>query len=97
MSGEDVCMSKGCIFTDKDGSFTLNNANGKTGLYFPLASEKGLKSAISPTLNGDLKIDQNSFLLEPASIEDLSERRGGRNFWILRAGHTPWSVTGASV
>ena len=90
-------MSKGCIFTDKDGSFTLNNANGKTGLYFPLASEKGLKSAISPTLKGDLKIDQNSFLLEPASIEDLSERRGGRNFWILRAGHTPWSVTGASV
>ena len=56
-------------FAGRDGVFTLENAENITGLYLPLAGERGLKSAVTPNLGGDSKIDQNTFLLEPVSIE----------------------------
>lgn len=52
------------------------------GLYFPLASETGLKGALTPDLHGDLKTDQNHFLIEPASAEDLAEKNTMRNFFL---------------
>ena len=58
-------------FTGKDGRFTLNNPENYSYLYFPLASEAGLKSAVSPTLGGDSKIDQEHFLFEPVSADNL--------------------------
>ena len=58
-------------FAGRDGVFTLENAENITGLYLPLAGERGLKSAVTPNLGGDSKIDQNTFLLEPVSIENL--------------------------
>ena len=67
-------------FLDDDGTFTLNDPEAVSCLYFPLASETGLKSAITPNLGGDSKLDQESFLLEPVSAEDLHSRRGTRNF-----------------
>ncbi len=85
------------IFSEDFGSFTLEGADRVTGLYYPLASETGLKASITPTLSGDSKLDQNTFLFEPASIEDLTEKRYSRNFWVLREGKNPWSVTGSSV
>lgn len=62
--------------------FSLENAENYRGLYFPMASEKGLKSAITPDLCGDAKLDQNHFLLEPVSIGNLSESTMSRNFWL---------------
>lgn len=83
-------------FLDDGGTFTLSNPENMSGLYFPLAGEAGLKSAVTPNLGGDCKLDQESFLLEPVSIEDLHNRRSTRNFWcITEAGC--WSATGASA
>ena len=68
-------------FVDENGTFTLENPEGVSHLYFPLASESGLKSAVAPTLGGDCKLDQETFLLEPVSVEDLRDSRSSRNFW----------------
>ena len=54
-------------FTDEHGSFSIEQPENTSYLYFPLASEKGLKSSVTPNLGGDAKIDQETFLLEPVS------------------------------
>ena len=83
-------------FLDDDGTFALKNPEEVSGLYFPLASEAGLKSAVTPSLGGDCKVDQETFLLEPVSIEDLHASRSTRNFWcVTEAGC--WSITGVSA
>ena len=84
-------------FAGRDGIFALENAENITGLYLPLAGERGLKSAVTPNLGGDSKIDQNTFLLEPVSIENLHSNRGTRNFWCRMADGAIWSVCGASA
>ena len=65
-------------------------------LYFPLASERGLKSAITPDGGGDAKINQTSFLLEPESVENLHNNRGVRNFWVRVRDAGVFSARGAS-
>lgn len=82
---------------DEKGTFTLEQPENYSGLYFPLAGEQGLKSAIAPNLGGDSKLDQNSFLLEPASIENLHNNRSTRNFWCHVKQHGNWSATGVSA
>ena len=62
-------------FQDKKGTFIIHNPENYSGLYLPLAGEKGLKSSITPNLGGDSKTDQNHFLLEPVSIENLHNNR----------------------
>ena len=52
-------------FTGEDGAFTIKNPENYSGLYFPIAGEKGSKSAVTPNMGGDSKIDQETFLLEP--------------------------------
>lgn len=83
-------------FLDDSGAFLLNAPEGVSGLYFPLAGEKGLKSAITPNLGGDCKLDQETFLLEPVSVEDLHDRRSTRNFWCV-TDKGCWSATGVSA
>ena len=70
-------------FVDKYGSFTMDKPENVSYLYFPLASETGLKSSLTPNLGGDAKIDQETFLLEPVSAENLHSNRGVRNFWLV--------------
>ena len=84
-------------FTDKNGTFTITNPENYSGLYLPLAGEEGLKSSITPTLGGDSKTDQNHFLLEPVSIENLHNNRGTRNFWCRVEGKGYWSACGVSA
>lgn len=84
-------------FTDKHGSFTIRQPEQTNYLYFPLASETGLKSAVTPNLGGDAKIDQETFLLEPVSSENLHNNRSTRNFWCTLAGGGVFSATGASA
>ncbi|MDO4632460.1 MAG: cellobiose phosphorylase [Eubacteriales bacterium] len=84
-------------FIDDFGSFTLQDPETTSYLYLPLASEKGLKSSVTPTLGGDAKIDQETFLLEPVSAENLHNNRAVRNFWIAAEDHTVCSVVGASA
>ena len=88
---------QGYQFTDENGSFQLEGAENDLGLYFPIAGEHGLKSAITPNLAGDAKLDQNHFLLEPTSIGDLVDSRSSRNFWCAIEGAGVWSATGMSA
>lgn len=86
-------------FIDNKGSFKVSNAENDWGLYFPLANETGLKSAFTPNLGGDAKLDQNHFLMEPVSVENLHNNKSTRNFWVKIKGNdkeTVWSATGSS-
>lgn len=84
-------------FIDEHGSFLIEQPENTNFLYFPLASETGLKSAVTPNLGGDAKIDQETFLLEPVSSENLHNNRSTRNFWLLKNSMDVYSVTGASA
>lgn len=87
-----------CIkFQDKNGSFVIDDPENYSGLYMPLAGENGLKSAVTPSLGGDSKLDQNHFLLEPVSIENLHNNRNTRNFWFRIEGKGYWSACGVSA
>ncbi len=84
-------------FLDADGTFSLQRPENYSALYLPLAGEAGLKSAVTPNLGGDAKLDQETFLLEPATVETLHASRATRNFWCLLPGEGYWSATGASA
>ena len=49
-------MLKHIKFIDNHGSFCVNRPENTSYLYFPLASEAGLKSSVTPVLGGDSKI-----------------------------------------
>ena len=83
-------------FLDDDASFRLQNPEQISYLYFPLANETGLKSAITPNLGGDSKLDQETFLLEPVSTENLHTSRSTRNFWCI-TDQGCWSAAGVSA
>lgn len=84
-------------FIDEHGSFSIRQPENTSYLYFPLASEMGLKSSVTPNLGGDAKIDQETFLLEPVSSENLHNNRSTRNFWLLKDGTDAYSAAGASA
>lgn len=84
-------------FLDNDGVFEMEQPENYSYLYFPIAGEKGLKSCVTPNLGGDSKINQESFLLEPVSSENLHNNRATRNFWCIVEGVGCWSATGASA
>jgi len=84
-------------FIDDEGTFRLENPQHTSYLYFPLVNEAGMMSAITPTLNGDIKINQNAFLTLPVSVEDLHNNRSARNFWVSVESADPWSLTGNSA
>lgn len=84
-------------FQDREGTFIIHNPENYSALYLPLVGERGLKSSITPTLGGDSKTDQNHFLLEPVSIENLHNNRSTRNFWCRVKGKGYWSANGVSA
>lgn len=84
-------------FIDEHGTFTIRQPENTSYLYFPLASETGLKSSVTPNLGGDAKIDQETFLLEPVSSESLHNNRSSRNFWCVIDDMGVYSATGSSA
>ena len=84
-------------FTGKNGEFQIRHMVEKTQLNFPVANVEGIKSSVTQTFGGDCKLDQNHFLLEPVSIENLHNNRSTRNVWctINRKEHV--SLTGVSA
>lgn len=50
-------------YLDKLGTFTLKDPDLTSYMYFPLANEAGMMSAVTPDLSGDIKLNQNTFLL----------------------------------
>lgn len=89
-------MRNGYRFLDHRGTFELEEAENVSYLYFPIAGENGIKSALTPNLGGDSKLGQNQFLLQPVSAEDLHNNKASRNFWCCMEGEI-WSATGMSA
>ncbi len=87
----------GWEFVGGEGDFRVENPQRTSGLYFPLCNQAGMMASVSPLLGGDLKTDQNHFLLEPVSVDDLHLKRGGRNFWIWTGDLGAWSACGHSA
>lgn len=83
-------------FTNADGDFSLSQPEENSYLYFPIAGEAGLKCSVTPNLGGDSKLDQEGFLLEPVSSENLHNNRSTRNFWLITEKGC-WSAAGASA
>ncbi len=84
-------------FLDENGTFMIEQPENYSSLYFPVAGEKGIKSSLSPNLGGDSKTNQNAFLMEPVSVENLHNNRSGRNFWFYVDGLGAWSAVGVSA
>lgn len=89
-----MTMKKKYEYIDQLGSFRMEQPEKTSYLYFPIAGESGLKSCVTPTLGGDSKIDQNTFLLRPESVEDLHNLKSTRNFWCIINDDKVWSATG---
>ncbi|MCD7883497.1 MAG: cellobiose phosphorylase [Lachnospiraceae bacterium] len=87
----------GYEYLDEKGTFRLQNPDQTGYLYFPIAGENGVKGAVTPNLCGDLKLDQNTFVLQPVSAEDLAESKAGRNFWCVTDDGVCWSAAGNSA
>lgn len=84
-------------FIDENGSFYLKNPQNYSYLYFPIAGENGIRSCLTPLLGGDAKKDQNAFLYEPVSAENLHNNRSTRNFWCRFGEGDAWSAAGNSA
>lgn len=84
-------------YLTKEGVFQLKNPELTSYLYFPIANESGVMSSVTPTLGGDSKMGQNTFLLAPVSSEDLHNCKATRNFWCNIKGKGIWSATGKSA
>jgi len=91
-------MAKGIMrFSGQDESFVLTSAENTNYLYFPVAGEAGLKACVTPNLGGDSKLDQEHFVLEPVSVENLHNNKNTRNFWLNFGGGRVWSAVGSSA
>lgn len=88
---------KGYEFLDDKGTFRLEQPDGVSYLYFPIAGEQGLKGAVTPRLGGDLKRSQNEFVLQPVSAEELHNNKSTRNFWFRLRNGDCFSATGVSA
>lgn len=84
-------------FLDNQGTFRLEQPDNLSYLYFPVAGEQGIKGALTPTLGGDLKRNQNEFILQPVSAEELHNNKSARNFWCYLEEGACWSAAGASA
>lgn len=93
---DDNNSIRGWHFKDEDGTFVMENPHKTSYLYFPLANEAGMMSSITPNLHGDIKTNQNAFLMAPVSAEDLHNSKSARNFWVFIEGYGAWSATGNS-
>ncbi|MBU4590237.1 MAG: cellobiose phosphorylase [Candidatus Omnitrophica bacterium] len=92
-------MSKETLwkFLDDNGTFVAKDPHKVRRLCFPLANEKGLLSSITPTLHGDIKLNQDCFLTPPVTTEDLRDSRYNRNFWVYIKGIGAWSAASGEV
>jgi cellobiose phosphorylase len=78
----------------KTGQFSIDAVDKLSYTYFPLCNEHGLKASITPSLNGSLNIDQNTFFLLPVSNEDLHNSMMNRNLYLRVNNDYVWSTTG---
>ncbi len=82
---------------ENDGRFQISNVTDLSHTYFPLCNAKAMKSAIAPSLGGDAKVDQNSFLLVPATVEDLAHSLFKRHVFFRVDDRYTWSTSGQTA
>lgn len=97
MKMQSEIQQKYITFEHENEIFAMEHPDNYTYLYFPIAGEQGIKSSVTPNFSGDSKLDQNTFLLEPVSSENLHNNKSSRNFWCCVENVGAWSVTGASA
>lgn len=81
-------------YVNSCGDFKLEKADENSYLYFPIGNDSGVMACVTPDLHGDNKTGQNSFLLEPVSVEDLHMSNNGRNIWIRINEKNIWAANG---
>lgn len=79
-------------FIDDNATFAALSPDKVSRLYFPLVNEYGMMSSVTPTLHGDIKTGQHSFLNVPVSSGDLDNTLYNRNFWLYIDGVGAWSI-----
>lgn len=84
-------------FGGKNGDFKIVGPDENLRFYLPIANEEGIKSCVTQNFGGDCKLNQNAFVLEPESIDNLHNNRGTRNIWCKIDGTQVVSLTGASA
>ncbi len=75
-------------YLNDQGDFICENGAESRTTYFPLCgpTARNIKSAVTPYLSGDIKIDKDRYLTKPVSTQDL--RNPLRSFYL----HTPSGV-----
>jgi len=82
-------------FIDNSGTFIAKDPQNISYLYFPLANEAEIMSSITPMLGGDIKTNNNSFLMLPTSRADLPDSNSSRNFWLyINKNKNVWPLSG---
>ena len=69
-------------YLDKRGTFTLDNPDLTSYMYFPLANEAGMMSAITPDL-GCLLYTSNFFNMIPKSLDEAAMIDGAGSFRVF--------------
>lgn len=83
-------------FVNSDGEFSAEAFEQVNRLYFPIANEAGLRSWVSPHLQGSPAASHNEYLGLPLSAEDLSNSLVHRGFWVVEKSGTPFSLSSIS-
>lgn len=84
-------------FLDNKGNFTVEQPCSTSYLYLPLTNADGIMDSITPDGHGDSKLNQNEFLLEPVSCDDLHTSTSSRNVWCRIRDKGVWSAMGVSA
>ncbi len=84
-------------YHDDGITFSSQEAAGIKTIYAPLCGtdDSGIKSAISPSLSGDIKIDKYHYITQPTSREDL--RYPLREFFVFIKGKGVFSLAQESA
>jgi cellobiose phosphorylase len=79
-----------------DGTFQASGFMDVGRLYFPICNEGGMRSSVTPALQGSPARGQNSFLGLPLSAEDLPHMLAHRGCWVVPKGKKPVALTSLS-
>lgn len=69
--------------SEADGEFLAVHSEQVNRLYFPLVNEAGMRSWVTPRLQGSPAISHNEYLGVPLTCEDLPHHLAHRGFWLL--------------
>ncbi|MFH0953616.1 MAG: cellobiose phosphorylase [Verrucomicrobiota bacterium] len=79
------------------GEFEAVGSERIDRLYFPIANEAGMKSWVSPRLQGGPALSHNEYLGLPLTAEDLPHTLVHRGFWLVEDGREPFSLSALPI